>query len=85
MYLFITEPSTTMLLITAIGGLVGAIVWLALYIRKLHNRSMDMSNKFVEATRDLRSSVDANTKALDLNTTTTNDLHKYIITNINGR
>ncbi len=77
--LLITEPSITMLLITAVGGLVGAIVWLALYIRKLHNRSMEMAIKFIESTKDMKNSVDACVKAVEENSDVTRDLHTLIL------
>ncbi len=43
-------PTMTGILITAISALSGVIVWLALYIRRLHNRSLHMQ---VENTKQM--------------------------------
>jgi hypothetical protein len=74
-YTVMHEPSIVMLLLSAITVLGGVIVYLALYIRKLHNRQMDMAIKFTETTQALKASIDINTKV-------TTDLHHIMIDKI---
>lgn len=66
------EPSIVMLLLSAITVLGGVIVYLALYIRKLHSKHTDLAIRFTQTAEDLKSAIDANTKVAD-------DLHRIII------
>lgn len=74
------QPTPVMLLTSGIISLAAVIVWLAMYIRKLHNRMLSMTEKFTEATGGLKGSLDALTKSVDKNTDVNDDFHKYILT-----
>lgn len=80
----------TTLLIGGIGALASSITALVLYIKSLHKKheerltslyekNIDMATKFVEAINKEQSSGERLTDALDRNTVTVNDLHKYIM------
>lgn len=53
----VKEPSLVMLLLGAISALVAAVVWLALYIRKLHNRMNELSTKHTNEIREMAAEV----------------------------
>jgi len=70
------NPTVITLLIIAIGALAGVIVWLALYIRSLHNKSIErqqgnkeqlikvITENTIMNTR-MESAIHANTKATE--------------------
>jgi hypothetical protein len=76
------EPNIVMLLISAIIALSGCIVWLALYVRALQTRSVEMSIKFTECTVKLENSITCNTEAIEKNIKSLEDLHKLILSSL---
>lgn len=76
------EPNIVMLLMSAIVALSGCIVWLALYIKGLHNGHVDMVEKTVESQEKLKSSIDGLAHNIANNTKVTDDLHRLFLTNL---
>lgn len=79
------EPNIIMLLISAIVSLSGCVVWLALYIRSLQTKSVEMSIKFTECTIKLENSITSNTEAIEKNIRSLDDLHKLILSSLISR
>jgi hypothetical protein len=86
----VKEPSVVMLLLSAITALGAAVVWLALYIRKLHNRlnqvTIDKSDevteiavKVTEVVQDVKATVANNTKAVEKVSELADELHHLIL------
>lgn len=75
----VADKSTVNLLIIGIGGLVGAISILALYIKKLHSKHMAQTQKFTEAMLQGTASQENVKEAVDRMTVVVTDLHKFII------
>lgn len=76
-----------------ISCLCGAIVWLVLWIRKMHERQLkaqqahsdkyvELTEKVVEAVQDNKTSSDGVKKAVESNTKVMDDLHKSILKSI---
>lgn len=91
--LAVQEPSLVMLLLSAISACVGAIIWLALYIRKLHNRMNEQTVKHsievkelavnvAEVAQDMKATVAANTETGKAVVRAVDELHKAILQNL---
>lgn len=69
--------------VTAITSLVAAIVWLALYIRKLHNKTVEYlekdKDKMVEVISKNTTAADAQIRSNERLSETIEDLHKTLL------
>jgi hypothetical protein len=69
--------------VAAISSLVVAIVWLALYIRKMHQKWIDYlsadKEKMIEVIARNSSSAESQARSSDRLATTIDDLHKTIL------
>jgi hypothetical protein len=70
--------------VAAIGALVAVIVWLALYIRKLHSKTVeylkDDKEAFVQVISKNTASAESQARSNDRLSNTIEELHKFILT-----
>lgn len=84
-FLLAEEVSAQALLITGVSALAGAIIFMFVYIQKLHRNTVDSTKAFTEATMKMISSADNLNDSIKENTNVLHDVHDRILSSTKDR